>query len=108
MLAMGHAATAPDTLAAFDDLPVLVIGNWGAQATDNRTFILSNPTIADLLTVQANTDVADAAQIDTVPSVIGSDMLSLEQFGLLRTSLAGVRVVSSAAPARSRLCRTLY
>jgi hypothetical protein len=96
VLTMGFATTAPDTLAAFGDLPVLVIGDWGAQPVENHVFVLSNADLNDLLTIPARTHVTDGARIDTA-SLVGGEVLALEQFGLLRASLEGVRVVSSAA-----------
>lgn len=94
-LVMGYAATAPDTLNAFSDIPVLVVGDWGAKPANNRVFVLSNPRIDDLLTIPTRMKITAAARLDA--PFVGGEILALAQFGKLRASLDGVTVVSSAS-----------
>ena len=94
VLVMGYAATAPDTLDTFANMPVMVIGEWGAQPVGDRVFVLSNPNLDDLLTIPVRTEITTAARLAT--PLTGSDILALEQFSKLRSSLDGITIVSSA------------
>ncbi|MAS33423.1 MAG: hypothetical protein CL610_05415 [Anaerolineaceae bacterium] len=94
-LVLGLAATAPETLSAFADIPVVVIGDWGAQPEAERVFILTNPQLRDQLTVPARTAVTDAAQMDA--PFTGGEIVALDQFADLRqSSLTDISILSSA------------
>jgi ABC-type branched-subunit amino acid transport system substrate-binding protein len=95
VLVLGYAAVDPDVLTVFGDLPVLVIGDWGAQPISERVYILSNPNISDRLTVPERTEITDAARMP-VP-FIGGEILALTQLRDLRDSLDGITIISSAA-----------
>jgi len=90
---LGYDGTSPDTLKAFSDIPVLVVGDWGAKPTGNNVFIMSNPQIDEQLTVSPRISVTDAAS-QPAP-VVGGDVFALEGFAKLRPSLDGVTVLSS-------------
>lgn len=94
-IVLGPAATASAALAAFGDVAVLVVGNWGAQPAAQTVYILSNPDIRPRLTVPEHTEITDAARLPA--PMTGDERLSLEQFGLLRPSLDGITILSSAA-----------
>jgi hypothetical protein len=96
VIALGYDATAPDVLAAFgDDLPVMIVGEWGAEPTSANIFILSNPDIQAQINTPARVSVTDAAALPT--PLVGSDVLALEGFAKLRESLDGVTVLSSGS-----------
>ncbi|MBI1259823.1 MAG: hypothetical protein GC204_20335 [Chloroflexi bacterium] len=90
---LGYDGTSPETLQAFGDIPVLVVGDWGAKPTGDNVFILSNPQIDQQLTVSPRIDVTDAAAL-TAP-IVGGDVFALEGFAKLQRSLDGVTVLSS-------------
>ncbi len=94
VLALGYAATDPAALAAFDDVPVVVIGDWGARPATERIFILSNPAIAEQLTIPTRIDILEAAALDA--PFKGGEVLALNQLADLRPSLDGILMVSSA------------
>lgn len=89
---LGYAAAASETLAAFGDVPVLVVGNWGAEPISDAVFILSSSEIQ----VSPTLSITDAARLDA--PLVGSEVLALEQFPKLRESLAEVSILSSASP----------
>ena len=92
-IVLGYDGTAPDALEAFGDIPVLIVGDWGATPIGNNVFIFSNPQIDQQLTVSPRISVTDAAQITT--PLVGGDVFALEGFAKLRNSLDGVTVLSS-------------
>ncbi len=92
---LGYDATAPETLAAFGDIPVLVVGDWGAQPSSDSIFVLSNPEIEAQSSIPPRTSVTDAAALPV--TVVGGDVLALEGFAELRDELDGVTVLSSGA-----------
>ena len=95
VIALGYDATAPDVLAAFGDLPVMIVGEWGATPISDNTFILSNPQISAQINTPARVSVTDAA---TLPApLVGGDVLALEGFAKLRESLDSVIVLSSGS-----------
>jgi ABC-type branched-subunit amino acid transport system substrate-binding protein len=92
VIALGYAATADETLAAFAELPVIVVGDWGARPVTDTVLILSNPDITTRIT--APRDVTAAAS--SPAPLIGGEALALRQFRKLRADLMGIEVVSSA------------
>lgn len=95
VLVLGYSATHAEALTAFGDLPVLVVGDWGAQPISEHVYMLSNPAISDSLTIPAHTEITDAAQLPA--PFTGGEILALMQFGDLRASLEGITILSSAA-----------
>lgn len=95
VVALGYAATAAETQAALAEVPVIIVGNWGARPLSSSAFMLSNPEIAARIT--APHDVTEAAT--SAAPLVGSEMLALEQFRKLRANLMGIEIVSSASPA---------
>lgn len=95
VIALGYDGTTRETLHAFDDIPVLVAGDWGALPMINRVFILSNPEINQQLTVSPRIGIADAAALPA--PIVGGEVFALEGFRELRESLDGVTVLSSGA-----------
>lgn len=93
VIALGYDATAPDVLAAFGDLPVMIVGEWGAQPISENIFIFSNAEIREQINTPARVSVTDAAALPA--PLIGGDVLALEGFAELRESLDGVTVLSS-------------
>lgn len=94
VILLGYAATAPPTLAALQDIPYLIVGNWDAQPAGNRAYLLTYPISAVNFTVPARVEVTTAAQLEA--PLIGGEVLALRQFSRLRPSLAGVTILSSA------------
>jgi len=96
VIVLGYAATDSATQQAFGDVPVIVVGDWGAQPADDKVFILSNPTLDSHLTVPARVEITDAAVL--AAPLTGGDVFALDQFPKLRSSLEGVTVLSSGSP----------
>lgn len=90
---LGYAAAAPDTLGAFEDIPVIIIGNWATAEPDDSVFALANPAIDDQVTVSPDFAVTDASALE--PPAIGGEVFALRGFVRLRDSLSGITVVSS-------------
>ena len=95
VLVFGYNATDAEVLSAFGDLPVLVVGDWGAQPVSERVFILSNPAISDRLTIPEHTEITDAAHLPA--PFIGGEILALTQLADLRLSLEGITILSSTS-----------
>jgi hypothetical protein len=95
VVVLGYDATSPETLAAFADLPLLVVGNWGAEAPAENHFFLSNPTLTQQVSTPPRISVTAAA---TLPAPLtGGDVFALEGFAELRGELEDVVVLSSGA-----------
>lgn len=94
VMVAGLAATDPQTLAAFGDLPVIVIGHWGVETPPDTVFVLANPAIPQALTLSTRLDLIAATEREG--SLIGGEIFALEQFPLLREDLTGVTVITSA------------
>jgi ABC-type branched-subunit amino acid transport system substrate-binding protein len=60
VVVVGAVATDPQVLAAFGDLPVIVVGEWGISAPPPTVFRLSNPPIAARLTLPPRADSTNA------------------------------------------------
>lgn len=90
VLVAGYPATDPAVQAAFADLPVLVIGQWGATPASDQVLMLagSSEPVPRL-------DVLDAAALPA--PVTGGEVFALQQFPQLRADLSGITISTSAA-----------
>jgi ABC-type branched-subunit amino acid transport system substrate-binding protein len=95
VIVLGYPATDTETQAAYGDLPVLVVGDWGTKRETESIFILSGADWEDQLTTPPRIDVIDAAAIEA--PVIGGEMFGLMQFPKLRDDLTGITAASSGA-----------
>ncbi len=96
VIALGYAATAPDTLQAFGDLPVLAIGDWGAEATGDNVFILSSPAFAGLITVPPRISLTDAAALPKPRGGLkGGEVFGLAGFAKLHNANDVASIISS-------------
>ncbi len=96
VLALGYAATAPETLSAFGDLPVLAVGDWGAEATGDNVFILSSPAFAGLITVPPRISLTDAAALPNPRGRLrGGEVFGLAGYAKLHDSNDVASVISS-------------
>jgi ABC-type branched-subunit amino acid transport system substrate-binding protein len=94
VIALGKSATNEKTQKSFSNLPVVIVGYWGAKTAAPTIFMLSNPTIADSITLpESAQDITAVAQINA--AIIGGDVLSLQQFPRLNQNPDTVTVVSS-------------
>ena len=98
VLVGGVTATSPDVLAAFNNLPVVVIGGWNVETADGETFILASETRSDQMDsdAQSITDIEIATTTDT--PFTGGEIFGLKQFPALRDDLDNITVITSAAP----------
>lgn len=97
VLVGGVAATAPETLEAFDDLPVVVIGGWGVDVNDDDKFVLASASLSRQLTPSVSqADIEATAVFDT--AIIGSEIFGLKQLPDLHDDLSRITVITSAAP----------
>ena len=94
-IVLGHHAAAPETLAALADIPTLIVGQWSQTPPQDHVFILSNPTLPELLTLPPHTDLTVAAAL--AGPLTGGDSLALKQLTSLRHDLENIVIISSAA-----------
>ena len=90
---LGFTSANVDTLTAFGDVPVIVVGNWGAEPISDNIFILSSSQIPAQLTADIPLSITGAARLDA--PLAGGDIFALEQFPELRPDLSGITVISS-------------
>jgi hypothetical protein len=91
-LVIGPNATQAQVIAAFEDVPVVVIGHWGAQPAENAV-ILAAEKLPTLWTIEEQ-DVIQAAQRPS--PLIGGEIIALKQYPLLRADTTQVTVTLSA------------
>lgn len=97
VIAAGFAATDPDVLTAFDDLPVIVVGSWQPKQpaqTQANTFFLTPRDAVSTTSIESDSDLVVLAQQSN--SLIGGELLSLQQFRRLREDVEDVTILSSA------------
>ena len=96
VLVLGYAATESAALQALDDLPVLVVGDWGAEATGDNVFVLSSPAFAGLITVPPRISLTDAAALPNPRrSLKGGEVFGLAGYAKLHNSNDVASVISS-------------
>lgn len=92
VIAVGYAATAPETQAAYGDLAVIIPGNWTTSRATDSVFLLANPNVEAQLTISPHIDVVEAAAAPA--PLVGGEVLGLTQFTELREALDDVRLVT--------------
>lgn len=92
VIALGNAATDPQTQAAYSELPVLMIGYWG-HVPQSEVVLSMFPTALVENVDNPTGDIVEAAAHDGVLTV--GDIGVLSQFALLRENLSGVTVLSA-------------
>ena len=92
VIVLGNDAAAPETLDAFAELPVIVVGGWHSAPVDRSQFALA---LAPGEVDSGGLDVTHAARLD-VP-VVGAGVLALEGFRALRADLTDVTVISAGS-----------
>ncbi|MGQ9887717.1 MAG: ABC transporter substrate-binding protein [Aggregatilineales bacterium] len=95
VVVLGYAATDPDTLRSYSNLPVLVVGYWDAQPQPPNVFVLASAALEDTLTTPRRVPVTTAARLPG--PLLGGDVLALAQFPRLRVDLNSVLIVSSGS-----------
>jgi hypothetical protein len=96
VIALGNAATQPETQAALGDKPMLIVGQWGASPEGNHVFTLASQAVSAMVTDDpALNDVIQTARLDF--PIVGNEVLALKQFPLLHTHPERVTVVSSGS-----------
>lgn len=93
VILLGYDVITPEVQSALSDVPALIVGHWGAQPISDNVFMLSNPAIADELTIPPNISVTDAAR-EPHP-LVGSEIFALNGFRQLTSDLEGVTILSS-------------
>jgi len=102
-LVIGSTATQPDVLAAFGDVPVIVIGAWDATPSES-VFVLASENLSAVRTSNAKTI---GIAVDTTAPVTGGELFALKQYADLRPNLDGVSVALSAILADSEFSERL-
>ena len=92
VIAVGYNAADPPTQAALGDLPVVIPGAWTTLRARTFVFLLSDPTLADALTLPSDADVISAASAPA--PLVGGDVLALAQYPRLRDELTGVTLLT--------------
>jgi hypothetical protein len=92
---IGYNPASSETLAAFGDVPVLIVGNWTLAPESDTVFLLSRPDLDTQMTAPPYIEVTEAARLET--PVAGGEVFALQGFTHLRESLDGISVVSSGS-----------
>lgn len=96
VIALGNHASQPETQAALEGKPMLIVGQWGTKPEGNPVFMLDSQQLGEMLTDSPTVD--DVTQADEINApVIGNEMLALKQFPLLNNSPELVTITSSAS-----------
>ncbi len=95
VIVLGYAATEPDVLAAFGQIPVIIVGDWGAQSASN-VYRLTNMDIAGLVD-NPRLSLQDA--VTPTASLLGGEIYGMQALVALLDSerLGAIRVVTSGA-----------
>jgi ABC-type branched-subunit amino acid transport system substrate-binding protein len=94
-VALGYHAAAPETLAAFGDIPVLIVGEWTNSPPSAIVFVFSNPDISARITVPPLFDVTQAVALET--PVVGGEVFALRNFTRMRDDSADITIASSGS-----------
>lgn len=94
VLVAGLKAAQPDTLRAFANKPVIVVGQWAAEQVTDNVFILANPATSEALTIEMDTGVSYIAEMP-VP-LVAHEVAALKQLPQLRHDLIGITVISGS------------
>lgn len=95
VIVIGYDASTEVVQGSFNDLPVLIVGNWLVEPQSDSIFILSHRDIPAHLSSTARLGVTEAAKVPA--PFVGGDVFALNNFALLRNDFAGISVVSSGA-----------
>jgi ABC-type branched-subunit amino acid transport system substrate-binding protein len=99
---VGPYATQPAVLAAFGDLPVVVVGLWSAQPAEG-VYLLASPDLPDLRT----RDTADIRIAVDSRAGVGGEVFALKQFVPLRRVTTNIVVALSATPPTAEFAQRL-
>lgn len=92
VIALGYAATDEITQQAFENLPVLIVGGWGAKPETDTIFILAN---AELATTTGRIEITDTLQLENTSA--GGEVFALDQFLKLHPDEQNIVIMSSAS-----------
>ncbi len=96
VIAMGYNATDSAVQAAFGNTPVLIVGDWGTTPETSNIFMMTNPQNEALWTLpQSERTITNAAQLSR--SIVGNEVLALEQFPLLTQRSVQATIISSGS-----------
>jgi hypothetical protein len=95
VLGLGYAATSDAVQAALGDVPVLIVGYWGARPQRENAYILASPDLHERVTTPARAAITDLARLPT-PLRCGP-VCGLAQFPQLRDDLSDISVLSSSS-----------
>jgi len=96
VVALGYMATDAKTQLAFGDVPVIVVGDWGAKPETPSVFMLTGPNISDIISLPNSArDVTLAAKLEA--PLMGNELLALQQYSRLRPNTTDVTIVSSGS-----------
>ena len=102
-LVIGPTATQPDVLAAFGDVPVIVIGAWDATPSET-VFVLASENLRSVRTSHAKTI---GVAVEAAAPLTGGELFALKQYADLRPNLDGITVALSASPPDSAFTERL-
>lgn len=95
VITLGYSLVEAEVQAALGDLPVIVVGEWGVRPQAPQVYVLSNPQIPERINLSENLSITQAAQ--QAAPLVGSDMLAMKAFPLLRSNISIVRIISSGS-----------
>ncbi len=95
VIGLGYGAAHSQTQQVGAEIPIVIVGHWGAQPETDSVFILSNPDMGSHLSAASQIEITAAAAVNA--PIAGGDVFGLAQFPLLRSTLEGVLVLSSGS-----------
>lgn len=95
VIGVGYAVANGQTQQASDDVPMILVGYWGAQPEADSVFMLASSELDSQVAGISQIEITDAAALNA--PIVGGDVFALAQFPLLQPSLVGVVVLSSGS-----------
>lgn len=95
VLVLGIDAADELVQEALAPLPTIIVGHWNSAPRYSHVVMLANPAIEERLVETPFPRLTEAAQAEE--PLMGSEILALHQFLLLREDLTGITILSSAS-----------
>ncbi len=95
-IALGNNATQAEAQEAFEELPLIIVGQWQAKPIGKNIYMLASANLDNILTPFDHiVTVTEAAAIQ-IP-IVGGELFSLTQFPLLSKNPDNITIASSAS-----------
>jgi hypothetical protein len=94
VIALGMNATQPEAQQNFEQLPVIIVGQWHTKPAAENVYMLTSKQLESIQTVNSAT-LEEAAQAQS--PFVGGEIFALSQFPLVSKNLDNVKIASSAS-----------